>query len=502
MTKSGIGTAATGVLALALMAAAGQALAFPHAKYATSLDDFAAAKAAAPAINPAANAAVQAVNAAAANRPPVVVPTVGPVAAPVASAPEAEPVMRAAPAPSAVVQSSLLAPAAARPRPVESAPAAVPFASDPSTSPEAAEPLARMPVETEWSNASAAKHTADKKPAAKKAEPQPEKRKLVGYTVHGGDTLSGVGRRFGVPVKEIASLNGLDGKGGGIRPGETLKLPASARDNGADPHAKGEPVFGPPVKVAAAKPAPKYIEKPAGPRMQVASAAHTSLAPQPVAPPPPVATPAHAPVEIRADVPHAASMRPTAPQDGPFAPVTAPPGAPITGAATPPPPPPQPVAVAHANSGGPLSIFKRQPKSDDGSPASLGRGRFVWPVRGEVVSRFGMHGAGQQNDGLNIGAAAGSGVKAAAGGEVVYAGNSLPDFGNMVLIKHPDGWVTAYGHLASIEVKMRETVAQGQEIGRVGQTGAVDRPQLHFEIRYSANAREKAKPLDPSLILP
>jgi murein DD-endopeptidase MepM/ murein hydrolase activator NlpD len=196
-------------------------------------------------------------------------------------------------------------------------------------------------------------------------------------------------------------------------------------------------------------------------------------------------------------------MRPTAPQDGPFGQVSAPPGAPITGAATPPAPPP----AAHAASSGPLSFFNRQPShvpatSEEGQVASLGKGRFLWPVRGEIVSRYGFHGAGQQNDGLNIGASAGQGVKAAAAGEVVYAGNSLPDFGNLVLIKHPDGWVTAYGHLAAIEVKMRQSVAQGQEIGRVGQTGGVDRPQLHFEIRYSANAREKAKPVDPSLILP
>ena len=406
--------------------------------------------------------------------------------------------MRAAPAPAAVVQTSLLPPAAPRPQPVESAPAMTPFAPAPANDSKAGAPLMRQPVETDWSSAAAAtKHAADKKPAAKKAEPQAEKRKLVGYTVHGGDTLSGVGRRFGVSVKELTALNGLEAKG--IRPGQTLKLPAAARDNGGDAHARGEVVFGAPVKVASAP------AKPAGPRMQVASAAHTSIAPQPVAPAPvtPQIVAQSEPKPAHVETHAANSMRPTAPQDGPFGQVVAPPGAPITGAATPPAPPPS----ARAASGGPLSFFTRQPShvsptSEEGQAASLGKGRFLWPVRGEIVSRYGAVGPGLRNDGLNIGATAGAGVKASAAGEVVYAGNSLPDFGNLVLIKHPDGWVTAYGHLAAIEVKMRQSVAQGQEIGRVGQTGGVDRPQLHFEIRYSANAREKAKPVDPSLILP
>jgi murein DD-endopeptidase MepM/ murein hydrolase activator NlpD len=133
--------------------------------------------------------------------------------------------------------------------------------------------------------------------------------------------------------------------------------------------------------------------------------------------------------------------------------------------------------------------------------ASAGRGRFTWPVRGQILSTFGPKGPGQRNDGLNIASNAGQRVAAAAPGEVVFAGE-LPGFGNLVLLKHDGGWVTAYAHLSKLGVKMRDRVAQGQEVGQVGQTGLVDRPQLHFEIRYAPTPREKARPVDPAMLLP
>ena len=131
-----------------------------------------------------------------------------------------------------------------------------------------------------------------------------------------------------------------------------------------------------------------------------------------------------------------------------------------------------------------------------------GRGRFIWPVRGEILSPFGSAGTGLRNDGINIGAPEGETVKAAAAGEVVYAGSAVPEFGNLVLIKHADGWVTAYGHLGSIDVKMRDRVTQGQRIGSVGTSGGVPRPQLHFEMRHASSALVKAAPVDPIPVLP
>ena len=134
--------------------------------------------------------------------------------------------------------------------------------------------------------------------------------------------------------------------------------------------------------------------------------------------------------------------------------------------------------------------------------AAAGRGRFVWPLRGQLISGFGDKGAGQHNDGVDIAAISGAGVHAAAAGEVVYAGSSIPGFGNLVLVKHSGGWVTAYAHLDRIEVRMRDSVSQGEEIGLAGQTGAVDRPQLHFEVRYAPDPADKARPVDPALVLP
>jgi len=93
-------------------------------------------------------------------------------------------------------------------------------------------------------------------------------------------------------------------------------------------------------------------------------------------------------------------------------------------------------------------------------------------------------------------------VKAAAAGDVVYAGNQVPGFGNLVLIKHPGGWVTAYAHLSQTTVKIKDHVEQGDQVGQVGQTGGVDSPELHFEIRYAPTPRDKAKPIDPTLVLP
>lgn len=110
--------------------------------------------------------------------------------------------------------------------------------------------------------------------------------------------------------------------------------------------------------------------------------------------------------------------------------------------------------------------------------------RFSWPVKGNVVSKFGLNGKGQQNDGINIKAKAGSPVKAAEAGVVGYASNGLKGYGNLVLIRHKSGWISAYAHNQKLLVKKGQTVKKGQNIALVGQTGNVKTPQLHFELRY------------------
>jgi murein DD-endopeptidase MepM/ murein hydrolase activator NlpD len=138
----------------------------------------------------------------------------------------------------------------------------------------------------------------------------------------------------------------------------------------------------------------------------------------------------------------------------------------------------------------------------DAEIAAIGKGLFLWPVKGDVLQRFGPLAGGQRSDGVDIGGVSGAPVAAAAAGEVVYAGNSLPGFGNMVLLRHEGGWVTVYAHLASLDVKMRQTVNQGQTIGAVGKTGGVSEPQLHFEVRYAPSTQDKPRTIDPMLVLP
>jgi murein DD-endopeptidase MepM/ murein hydrolase activator NlpD len=115
-----------------------------------------------------------------------------------------------------------------------------------------------------------------------------------------------------------------------------------------------------------------------------------------------------------------------------------------------------------------------------------------WPVQGPILSNFGAKGSGMRNDGINIGAPKGAPVVAAAPGTVVYVGNDMKGFGNMILIKHQGEMVTAYSHLDRILAKKDAIIAQGDMIGTVGKTGNVATPQLHFEVRMDG------KPVDPS----
>jgi murein DD-endopeptidase MepM/ murein hydrolase activator NlpD len=143
------------------------------------------------------------------------------------------------------------------------------------------------------------------------------------------------------------------------------------------------------------------------------------------------------------------------------------------------------------------------PAPTDAQVSQAGKGKFQWPLKGSILSDFGPRPGGQRNDGINIQASSGDPVRAAADGEVIYAGDQVPGFGNLILIKHPDGWATAYAHLARIDVKNQQKITQGQQIGQVGATGGVPEPQLHFEVRYAGNSQDAArKAVDPKLVLP
>ncbi|MFN3229313.1 MAG: peptidoglycan DD-metalloendopeptidase family protein [Asticcacaulis sp.] len=255
------------------------------------------------------------------------------------------------------------------------------------------------------------------------------------YEMQGGDTLYGVSRRFGVPVKTLYDLNGF-APDQGLKIGQKVLLPEGVTDKGIEDRAKG------PAPVKIAKPAPKPEPKPV---------------PVPVSP------------------------------QGPVKPATPPVTAPATTPTNPAKPAPAPVASGF-------------PPSDE--LARRANGRFQWPLKGTVTGKFGPISTGLRNDGLLISAPMGTDVKAAAGGTVVYAGSDVKELGNIVLLKHADGWVTAYAHLNSLAVKTGRTIAQGQSVGTVGQSGAVKSPQLYFEVRYTPSASEAARPIDPKLVLP
>jgi murein DD-endopeptidase MepM/ murein hydrolase activator NlpD len=267
------------------------------------------------------------------------------------------------------------------------------------------------------------------------------------YVAGGSDTLTDIAKRFNVKPAALASENGIR-VGSTIKRGQKLRLPSGYKDKG--PLKTTVTTLPPPPRVSPVMPAP------------------TPAAPVPYTPTP-------------------SSPRPYTPSPSTSYPRT--PTGPVSAQPVTPPP----------SSG---QIIGSSPPPTEAEITAAGRGRFVWPLQGETISDFGAKGTGQRNDGVNIRAPAGTPVRAAAAGEVVYAGNQVPGFGNLVLVKHADGWVTAYAHLSTTEVKMRQQVAQGATLGAVGQTGGVPEPQLHFEVRYAPTPKDKARPVDPGLVLP
>jgi murein DD-endopeptidase MepM/ murein hydrolase activator NlpD len=265
-------------------------------------------------------------------------------------------------------------------------------------------------------------------------------------TVARGDTVYGIARANGVTVRGVIDANGLKPPYL-LRPGQLLKLPAPSLHTVR----AGDTLYGVSRRYGVdvfslAKHndlTPPYQIRP-GDRLRLPGAAVE-----------PVAIAARAP--LAETVPQVESLPP--PSDAPSprrstAPEPAPASPPLAGL------PP-------------------------GRPANV---PFAWPLRGEILSSYGPKGDGMHNDGINIAAPRGAPVRATADGVVAYAGNELRGFGNLLLVKHADGWVTAYGHNDQLLVRRGDSVRQGQVIARVGSTGNVAMPQLHFELRKGTTA--------------
>ncbi len=291
------------------------------------------------------------------------------------------------------------------------------------------------------------------------------------HKVQAGDTVYVLAERYRVPLRSLIDINRLQPPYRLI-PGQPLFIPKPREHRVA----QGETVYGisrrygvdmsalvrlngivPPYTIridqALRIPAPIESED---------TAVAVAVPAQPVLPPSPAPAGASAGrVEVEAEELGAPAA-------------TAAPAA-VAPAAAPPPQPATPVA----------SIVPE--------PAPRASSRFLWPVDGKIVSSFGPKKGGLHNDGINIAALRGAPVRATENGIVAYAGNELRGFGNLLLIKHADGWTSAYAHNEELLVRRDDQVRRGQIIAKVGSTGSVTSPQLHFELREGARAVDPTK---------
>ncbi len=308
------------------------------------------------------------------------------------------------------------------------------------------------------------------------------------YTVQAGDSVYGIAQKFAVSRSAIVSLNNLKAPYR-LQVGQTLTLPGSGETGPAGPiaAAPAKPVVSQPQPAApnpsAGKPQPGSKPLAGSPQAQpTPSAASPNAAPLPASPSPAPVSPLPAPVAA------APAIIEPSPIPDPEEPVTADPApAPV---ATPEPAPiPEPVVAP------PAPVLAPEPVAEAPVVQNVGKAGFIWPADGRVISKFGTTADGLRNDGINIGAPAGAPVRAAREGVVAYAGNQLKGFGNLILLRHDNGFITAYAHNQSLLVAKGDKVKRGQVIARIGSTGNVAKPQLHFEIRKGES------PVDPMAYL-
>lgn len=271
------------------------------------------------------------------------------------------------------------------------------------------------------------------------------------HRVKSGETIYGISRGYGMDMTLLARLNGVKPPYT-IKVGEELVLPAVGEAPPAPQEPEEPPLVEPvakPAKVETAELAPPPTTKPAPKEAPKAKSTQEIVA---VAPPPAKTKPATKPVTKPAPKPKAkAEVKPQA---------------------------------------------KSVPLKTVAVDESVSRYGFSWPLRGKVLSDFGPKGRGLHNDGVNIRAANGAPVRAAADGKVAYAGNELRGYGNLLLIRHTNGWTTAYAHNSKLLVRRGQEVKRGTLIAKAGRTGGVETTQLHFEIRKGKQA------VDPIRYLP
>ncbi|MET0605281.1 MAG: peptidoglycan DD-metalloendopeptidase family protein [Beijerinckiaceae bacterium] len=281
-----------------------------------------------------------------------------------------------------------------------------------------------------------------------------------------GESINALSNRYGVPAEAIYKTNGI-AVGSTVPAGTKIIIPVyrpNAASAATPASAKPTATSGSAAKPAAVKPAGKVASGPATPQ--------------------PPAKPEKAPEKVigaKADTakPKMVKGKPLPGGDNDAA-KAKPSKAPEPKAAEVKQPQPAPAETKVAK------VEKPEPQTTGAIPSSAPE--FRWPARGRVISGFRNNG----NDGINIAVPEGTPVKAADEGTVAYAGSELKGYGNLVLVRHSNGYVSAYAHNGELKVKKGDPVKRGQTIATSGQSGNVSSPQLHFEIRKGAT------PVDPS----
>lgn len=300
-----------------------------------------------------------------------------------------------------------------------------------------------------------------------RAAPQPQAARSMTVTIAPGETLAILSRRHGVSIAALIKANGLAAPNN-LKIGQQIIIPG---------------------KAAVAAPAAPPVAAPAQAKAPAAVPATASYGGFHIAGP--GDTLAKIANRYRVSVADLAKVNRITPQtqvklgDRLNIPAPAP-----RAEAPPQPAPVQQVAAVEPKHTANLASPTETPEAD--SKRETGGAMFRWPVRGRIVTAFGPKPNGQQNDGINIAVPEGTPIKAAEEGEVAYAGNELKGYGNLVLLRHPNGFVTAYAHASELLVKRGDKVKRGQVIGKSGRTGAINSPQLHFEIRKGST------PVDPT----
>ncbi len=320
-------------------------------------------------------------------------------------------------------------------------------------------------------------------------------------TVRQGDTAESLSRRYNVPAAVILQSNNVPA-GAAFYPGQHIVIPryAGSLTTGS---------VNAPRPVAAAKPPAPAVS---APQTSAQSHIHTVMPGETLSS---VSRkykvslsaiarasniPPHTMVKIgdqltipgvRAQVAASApaQARPQAPAPAPIA--AHQPAWPSSAPKVAPPPQKTAAAAPPVSAARTITPAEDNPAPETRSVTSAATPVFRWPVRGRVISAYGPKTTGSQNDGINVAVPEGTPVKAAEDGVVAYAGNELKSYGNLVLIRHSNGYVTAYAHASEILVKRDQRIKRGQVIAKSGQSGSVNAPQLHFEIRKGSS------PVDP-----